>query len=472
MLSTKSRKYIYWGLFFHLLAIIFTKGFYRHDEQREVLQVVGHALGFYDASYLSVQFHAMIRPWLQPLMYVLPSKLYLILFKPDPFHLAVLYRLISSVIGVASLWVLYKCFEERFKEAVYQNWYFFFAAFLWFIPFIHARTSNENLCSSFFIFGLYYLIKDSSASGHWNRALIAGFMFGISFILRFQMAVMIAPTVLWFLIFKRYSFKKYLLLSLSFLLFVGISTAIDSYYYGKFTFAPYNYFYINIVQKYAAEFGVSPWYDYFVQGFKEGVPPLSILFIFTYIILWIRFPMSLMTWITLPFFIVHCLIGHKEFRFLFPMILLLPAIFTMLIQDFKLQIKRLWIILFQVFNIPLLIFFTMTSASSMMSYYEYLYYKTEPVTKVFVSGPFEDFTKFYLKNDIKYVVYSPTEVPQLAKSDARTYFLTRTLSEQHDVLNQSQCRIDFSLYPQWIYELEFIKKRRTFRSYSLIECVK
>lgn len=466
MLSAKSRKYIYFGLFFHLLAVIFSKGFYRHDEQREVLQVVGHALGFYDTSYLSMQYQAGIRPWLQPLLYIWPSKVWLFFFKPNPFYLAVFYRLISSAIGIVSLWTLYKCFEDRFKEVVYQNWYFFFAGLLWFIPFLHARTANENLCASFFIFGLYFLIKDKD----WKQAVLAGLMFGVSFILRFQMAVIIAPAVLWFLIFKRYSFKKYILLTVSFLVFVGISTALDSYYYGRFTFAPYNYFYMNIVQKYAQEFGVTPWYDYFVQGFKDGAAPLSLFFIFVFLVLWIRFPLSLLTWTTLPFFIVHCLIGHKEFRFLFPMIFLLPAILTFLIQEFKLDVKRSWIILFQVFNIPLLIYFSVTSASSMMNYYEHLYYKADPVTKVFVSGPFEDYTKFYLKNDIQYVVYKSSEIASLAKSDVRTYFLARTLDERNEVLSQSQCHIDFSLFPKWIYELKFIKKRRTFRSYTLVEC--
>ncbi len=469
MIYAKARKYIYWGLFFHLLAVIFSVGFYRHDEQREVLQVVGNALGFYDRSYLSIQSQAMIRPWLQPLIYMWPSKIWLFFFDPNPFHLALLYRLISSALGVASLWALYKCFEERLKEEVYQNWYFLLAGLLWFIPFLHARTSNENLCSSFFIFGLYFLVKDARVSGHKN-SIFAGVMFGISFIIRFQMAVMIATTVLWFLIFRKYSWKKYFVLTLSFFIFVGFNTALDSSFYGKFAFTPFNYVYMNIVQKFADVFGVTPWYDYFVQGFKDGVPPLSLFFILVFMVLWIRFPKSLLTWITLPFMIIHSMIGHKEFRFLFPMIMFLPVIIPFLIEELKINVKKSWIIFFQVINIPLLVYFSLTSASSMMRYYEHLYYKAVPVTKVFVSSAFEDYTKFYLKNDIQYVVYRPEEITTLAKSDSRVYFLARTLSERDEILKMSQCRIDFSLFPQWIYELEVMKKRRTFRAYTLVEC--
>jgi len=469
MISAKARKYIYWGLFFHLLAVIFSVGFYRHDEQREVLQVVGNALGFYDRSYLSMQFHAMIRPWLQPLIYIWPSKVWLLVFKPNPFHLAVLYRFLSSIIGVASLWTLYKCFEDEFKTLAVRDWYFFFASLIWFIPFLHARTSNENLCSSFFIFGLYCLIKDARET-RLSNGVLAGLMFAVSFVLRFQMAVMIAPTVLWFMLFRKYSFKKAFVLTASFFVFAGLNTLVDSYYYGTLTFTPYNYVYMNVVQKYAAEFGVTPWYDYFIQAFKDGIPPLSIFFIFVFFVLWIRFPLSLLTWMTLPFFVIHCLIGHKELRFIFPMALFLPAMLPFLIQELKINVKNSWKIFFLVFNMPLLVWTCLTPASNMMSYYEHLYYKAEPVTKVYVSGFFEDYTKFYLKNDIHYVVYKPEEVVALAKSDSHVYFLARTLDERNEVLKSSQCRIDFSLFPKWVYEMEMIRKRRTFRAYFLVEC--
>ncbi len=469
MLSWKSKKYITIGLVFHLIAVIFSIGFYRHDEQREVLQVVGYKLGMYDSSYLSFQFHSMLRSWLHPLLYIWPSKIYLFFFNYNPFTLALLYRLISSVIGISSLWVLYKAFSKRFQDTFperFQDTFFFFAGSLWFLPFLHARTSNENLCASFFIFALYYLIQEST----WKNAIYAGALFGVSFVLRFQMALMIAPTVLWFLIFERYSFKKYLVLTLSFFAVVGFSAAIDSYYYGEFSFTPYNYFYVNLVQKYAAQFGVTPWYDYFVQSFKDGAPPLSLFFISVYFILWIRFPKSLLTWMTLPFLVAHSLIGHKEFRFIFPMIFFLPLILAFLVCEFKLELKKSWILLFQVFNIPLLIYFSVVPASNLMKYYEHLYYKTDIVNKVHVTSPFEDYTKFYLKNDIKYVLYKPVDMKALVTSDKKVYIFAMSLKERDLLLENSQCKIDFSLFPMWIYQLDLIKKRRTFRSWTLVEC--
>jgi len=468
MLSTKSKKYILIGLVFHLIAIVFSIGFYTHDEQREVLQIVGFKLGMYDSSYLSFQFQSMLRSWLHPLIYILPSKLYLLFFELNPFNLAFIYRLISSLLGIVSLWLMYTSFSKRFQDTFqrFQDTFFFFAGLLWFLPFLHARTANENLCTSFFIFGLYYLMKEVT----FKNAILAGALFSLSFILRVQLAFMIAPTVLWFLLFDRYPIKKYLVLTLSFFVVLAFNTMIDSYYYGRFSFTPYNYFYINIVQKYAAQFGVTPWYDYFLQALKDGGPPLSLLFIIVYLTLWIRFPKSLLTWISLPFFIVHSLVGHKELRFIFPMIFFLPAILAYLICELKIELKRKWIIFFLVFNIPPLLYASFVPASNLMKYYKYLYNKPAVVSKVYVTSPHEDFTKFYLKNDVKYELYKTEEMNSLVASDKKVYFFAMNLKERNLLLEHSQCQIDFSLFPVWMYELEFIKKRRTFKSWTLVEC--
>lgn len=466
MLFPKSKKYIAIGLIFHIIAIIFSIGFYRHDEQREILQMVGHKLEMYDASYLSFQFHSEIRPVLQPMFYVWCSQIYLFFFDLNPHHLAVLLRLVSSLFGISSLWVLYKTFEDKLKNIENQTWYFFFAGLLYFLPFLHARTSNENLSASFFIFGLYFLRNKET----WKNAFYAGMMFGICFVLRFQLIVMITSTILWFLIFQKYSFKKYLALTGTFLAVVGFNTFIDSYYYGHFSFTPFNYIYVNIIQKYVNEFGVTPFYDYFIQAFKDGPPPLSLLFIISYLALWIKFPKSLLTWMTLPFFIVHSLIGHKEFRFIFPIVFLLPYILTFLIMELQLKIERKWKILFLVFNIPLLIYFSFVPASNLMKYYEHLYSHENRIDKVYISAPFEDYTKFYLKNDIQYVLYKPQDLKKLITSDKKVYFFTMTLKERDLVLENPQCKNDFSLFPKWIYDFEIIKKRRTFRSWTLVEC--
>ncbi len=450
----------------HLLAVIFSAGYYNRDEQTQVLQIVGVKLGMFGSQYLDYQHLSAIRTWFHPTLYIWCAKLYLLFFPLNPFHLATLFRLASSLLGITSLWYLYKSFKNTFKTEAETNTFFFFLATMWFLPFLHARTANENLTTSFFIFGLYSLTKNENI----KFAIFAGIFFALSFITRFQMCVMIATTVLWFLIFNKYSWKNFAVLVSSFALVLGLSTLIDTWFYGHFTFTPYNYFKVNIIEKYVAQFGTSHWYEYIREGFKSGFPPLSLVFITAFIILWIKFPKSLLTWVTLPFFVVHSLIGHKELRFIFPIIFFLPVILTFLIGEFKINLRKSWVIAYLLLSIPAMLYTSLTPASNLINFNKYLYNKPDRINKMYVSTHFDEVAKFYLKNDIEYIEYKPEEVEKLMNASGKKYFFTMSLADRDLVLTHSQCKKDFSLFPDWIYEFDLIKKRRTFKSWTVVEC--
>jgi phosphatidylinositol glycan class B len=465
-LSLKSRQYILIGLITHLLAVYFSVGFFNLDEQTQVLQLVGYKLGNYDLSYLSSQYTMALRSWLHPAIFLWCSKFLLLFFPFNPFVHALFHRLLSSSLGVISLFTLYKIFEDEIKEYKSEELFIFLTAMMWFFPFLHARPMNENLSISFFIFGLYQLRKNKTYTGFF----IAGILFAVTFVIRFQVVVMIASTVLWFIIFQK-KIKEVAFLVIGFLMALALSTLFDAYMYGHFTFTPYNYFYISIIQKYADTFGITPWYQYFIFTFRECLPPLAIMTIFSYLYLWGKFPKHLVTWITLPFFIVHSLIGHKEFRFIFPMAPFLPMILLLVLHSLKWQHKKNVYRIFLIFNVPLLIYFSFTPAANSNRYYKYLYDREIPVEKVYVFSSYDDNSKFYLKNDVEYAIIKPDEISLKVRSNARTYFLTKNTIERDLLLHEKQCAIGFSLYPNWIYNLSFIKKRRTFRSWSFIECI-
>lgn len=465
-LSLKSKQYIFIGVVAHLFAAYFSAGFFNIDEQTQVLNLVGFKLGHYDVSYLSDQYAQAIRSWFHPAIYLWCSKTLLVFFPFNPFVHAFFYRLLSSMLGLISLGVLYKTFEKELNDINGTETYFFFAGLLWYFPFLHARPGNENISAIFFVFGLYFL-KNAEK---YKNYILAGSLFALSFIVRFQMAVMIASVCLWYLLNYK-EFKKIFILTFIFILTLGLSTGFDTYMYGHFTFSPYNYYFMNIVQKYASSFGVTPFYQYFIYAVKDNPAPLGLLVISSFVYFWIKFPKHILTWLTLPFFIVHSLIGHKEFRFLFPMAPFLPVILVIIFHSLKWEKKSTPRRVFLVFNIPLLVYFCFAPATSTSRYFKYLYEKETPVQRVFVFSSFEDNSKFYLKNDIEYLVLKPDEISAKIHSDKRTYFLTKNLIERDQITKDQNCHIDFSLYPQWIYEFEIIKKRRTFRSWSFIECI-
>ena len=100
---------------------------------------------------------------------------------------------------------------------------------------------------------------------------------------------------------------------------IGIGT--DIWLYGKFTLPAYNYFVSNIIDDKAAYWGTSPWWYYFAETMKTAVPPVSVLLLlFLAIGLWVG-RKNLLVWCLVPFLLAHMAVGHKELRFMFPMLL-------------------------------------------------------------------------------------------------------------------------------------------------------
>ena len=132
---------------------------------------------------------------------------------------------------------------------------------------------------------------------------------------------------------------------MGFIIPLGLGIIIDYWGYGEWTFAPFNYFYSNLVSKVSEHFGVSPFWAYITDSFLNLFFPIMIVITFSVILFWIKRPLSLFTFITLPFVLAHSAIPHKELRFLFPMILFLPYIIIEAYNpdNFKFKLfKRIW----------------------------------------------------------------------------------------------------------------------------------
>ncbi len=94
---------------------------------------------------------------------------------------------------------------------------------------------------------------------------------------------------------------------------------VDSWGYGRFELAPWNYFEDQVVKDVASYFGVSGVEWYFVAGSLALLNPL--FFVWFAIVMqrgWgDRFSRSVACGIAV-FFVVHSLTPHKELRFLVP----------------------------------------------------------------------------------------------------------------------------------------------------------
>jgi len=101
---------------------------------------------------------------------------------------------------------------------------------------------------------------------------------------------------------------------------------VDHWGYGVWCFPPWDYFRVNILQGVAAkQYGADPVLAYFYMLPAQFFFPITIVLVIAMIAMWLRNPRHVLTWVTLPFFLIHCAVGHKEARFMFPLAILATA---------------------------------------------------------------------------------------------------------------------------------------------------
>lgn len=445
------------GILFHLLAVIFSEGYHRPDEHLGLMRFMTMKLGLFPTEDLSWEYPAKIRPWLQPGLMVLLSKIYLGLGFKDPFIWAMLLRLVSSLLALVASFQLFKLAKAEFQGVnlkiaailIFLTWYF---------PFFHARPSAENLGMSLFIIGLcQWLLRPQH-----SRFLI-GLLFGASFILRFQMAFAVAPLWFWFIFSRRESAKGLTLVALGIVAAILINIPIDYWGYGVWTFSAWNYFDHNILRGAAAGFGVAPWYYYFTKIFAKGIPPFSLVFLVPAFWCWIKRPRHWVTWVSLPFFVLHSMVGHKELRFLFGLGMLCPHMLALMLDDLKLKWTH-WLATFTyllVFiNANALIIASLKPAFTPIDMYKVLYNHPNPPQEMITLGEFRDQLPFYLQAPIKQVQVedsTPRELAKLARellSPGEAWFLTDKLRDIEILESEESCQLEYLGYPRWVFKLK------------------
>ncbi len=318
----------------HFLAAIFSSGFYHPDEHFQILEFLNFKLGKTPVSDLPCEFARMIRSWVQPALYLSLVKGLSALKIENPFQWAMGFRIFSAMIGWLSTAALMFCCPFWFKNLERRKWAVIALATLWCLPSFHARHSSENLSGSIFFLGMcwaYLLLQIRGQISVWNTFGI-GILFGLAFEFRFQTGFMVLGVMAWLLLIGRVPLKSWGVIVGGIFLSCALGTVLDRWGYGQWTFSPKNYVLFNLIENHISEGGVRPWWDFFRSSFTEAWPLLGFLLIVSLPISWIRNPLNILTWSTLPFFLVHVVIGHKELRFLFPMLSAGPVLLILGIE--------------------------------------------------------------------------------------------------------------------------------------------
>lgn len=313
------------------LTAYFSVGYYHADEHYQIIEFAGSKLGTHSTNELAWEYKAGLRQAIQPTMAYGIIKTFTVFHIDNPYVQTFLIRLLT---GLFAIFVINKLINAFYPSVNRKNHTVFIilSFFLWFLPMLNIRFTSETMSGLTLLLALAYA-EDNHICVK-RKYLLIGILLGFSFIFRFQSAFASLGLIAWLMFIRKEHISKIGSLLLGGFMVLCLGVLLDSWFYNKFTFTIYNYFYTSFLDNNTDAFGTSPWYYYFTSIIHYSIIPIGILILFSLIILAIRKPKHILIWMLFPFILFHTLIPHKEERFLFPMINLIPIVLILAYQEF------------------------------------------------------------------------------------------------------------------------------------------
>lgn len=309
------------ALIVFMVSAVINSGFIHPDEHFQILEFARWKMGIATPQAMAWEHVAKIRPTLQPVFAMIMIRLFLWFGLENPFHQAIAIRMITGLIMLNSLWWFTKA-AGRYVNPHHRNGLMAATLFFWMVPMISVHFSSETMSTACLLLLLDCLLRMEKPSV--RGAIWMGVVAALGFEFRYQLAFAFVGILAWILAVGRYRWRIWCMAVMGFLGVTALCTVLDCWFYGRFVFAPYNYYYMNIVRHVAALFGESPWYTYILllamsPGGALGVPILISICAGTF-----RHYRNPVVWTFWAFLFFHSIISHKELRFLFPLMPMLP----------------------------------------------------------------------------------------------------------------------------------------------------
>lgn len=310
---------------FALLAVVtlvtawFSETFFFPDEHFQILEYMAMKLGITAPADLPWEFHAEARPFLQPFLYYLIAKPLLALGLHDLFDVVFVLRLVTGLVSLGALWVFVQLIFDDLPDDSQRRSFARMLPFMGYLPYLFVRTASETACAAAFTVALVMTVRASRSGRLWPM-LWAGLLGGAAFEFRYQAAFLVLGLFAWAAIIARAKLKQLVLFVIGGLAAIALSLPIDRWGYGKWCFPPWAYFDVNLIQGVAAKtFGSSPVFAYLYLELGTIFAPIAAVLIVALIGTCLRHPKHYLTWVTVPFVLIHSIVAHKEERFLFPL---------------------------------------------------------------------------------------------------------------------------------------------------------
>jgi phosphatidylinositol glycan class B len=481
------------GLAVHLLAAFFSVGAHHYDEHFQILEFAGLKLGINQADDLAWEFHERMRSSLQPALAVVVIRGLEALGLTSPFSQATVLRIISALLSCLCMFLLVRAFLPDIQSRVLQRWFVLLSFLIWFLPYVHARYSAENWGGLLFGLGLAWLWRsrgsDVSAPPKHGPVLAAGLLLGFAFMMRFQVGLMVAGLVLWLIIVKRERLRTLFVLHAGIVGAILVGVVVDRWFYGHWTFTAWNYVHMGLFNAAAPDFGASPWWTYISVIVLRAVPPFSLVIIAAVMAVWIGYRRHVVSWITIPFLIAHLLVGHKELRFLFPLVNIVPLVLVLAFQlargaeflrRFR-DVARRWrkpaVALFWSVNTLLLLVACLKPADNYAYFYKYVYdhYASGHAVLAYTDDdPYRRVTlnlNFFRPRGLRTVhVPSAKALDSLQRAtNARVLFASNRF-EPGPTLRHSGCIRVYRFLPPWVQRVNYTNWLDRTAVWTLYDC--
>ena len=296
--------------------------FYHSDEYFQIIEFAAHKYHIAPVTSLPWEFSAEIRPSLQIHFFGLFYKCLTALGVHDRF---LIVSLLSTLTGIFVFGISNYLVIDRFKNRTFLPNLLWINNFFWLIPYLRCRFSSEVIGAFFWILGVLLLQKSlAKKTNKTDQVLLflAGLSFSFSFYCRFQILFALVAVAVWFFLVHSKKPGKAVIICLGFLAGIAFNIFLDKLYYGEWLFTPYRYFYANIIEGKANSFGTSPWWTYLALLLVAAIP-LASLALFAFFLKALTLYKNPFALGTLFFIIGHSIVGHKEERFMFPVILIM-----------------------------------------------------------------------------------------------------------------------------------------------------
>ena len=447
-----------------LITAQFSVGYHQFDEHFHLLEFAGLKLGLTQANDLAWEYHYQTRAAIQPAIVVLVYSFLSLVKITNPFTIAIFLRILSGLLSFLSIHLFYRVYRREIEDSLLQKWFLLLSFLLWFAVYNNVRFSAENWSGSIFLiaYSLFFLKKSDSKLHYFS----IGILLGLSFLFRYQVGLLIAGFMLWLLFINRQNIFHLILLSSGIILSIALGLLIDRWYYGDWTLTAWNYFEQGIILDKLSDFGVKPWWHYFEAVFIKAIPPISIVCILSLLIVLIYKRKDVIIWTILPFIIVQSIIGHKETRYLFPIIGFVPILIIKsigIIQNrwcsdlLKTTLFRKLTHAFWTVNIVFLIIIAFRPADANTYLYKTIFDNYhDPTTLYYIkSGPYQR-----VQLDIVFYRRSNLEMREIRSIDEihldigrLCLFVTRNPYSIREI--EYKYKLVYSTLPEWIKKLNF-----------------